>query len=136
MDDLEKRVVDLVAEVLVDVNKENIELNSKIVEDLGAESLDIYDMIALLEDEFGLEINDEEVEKIQTVQDVADFIREHKEGILIFEPTYSQCPEGIHVKRRVVVTGMGMVTCLGTGVQTKLGRSDRRSFGISLVTTV
>jgi acyl carrier protein len=80
MDDLDKRVVELVAEVLVDVNKENIEMSSKIVEDLGAESLDIYDMIALLEDEFGLEITDEEVEKIQTVQDVADFIREHKKA--------------------------------------------------------
>ncbi len=78
MDDLEKKVVDLVAEVLVDVKKENIQLDSKIVEDLGAESLDIYDMIALLEDEFGLEITDEEVEKIQTVQDVANFIKEHK----------------------------------------------------------
>jgi len=64
--------------VLVDVKKENILLDSKIVEDLGAESLDIYDMIALLEDEFGLEITDEEVEKIRTVQDVANFIKEHK----------------------------------------------------------
>jgi acyl carrier protein len=78
MDDVEKKVVDLVSEVLVDVNKENIHLNSKIVEDLGAESLDIYDMIALLEDEFSLEITDEQVEKIQTVQDVVDFIRENK----------------------------------------------------------
>ncbi|AFM23753.1 acyl carrier protein [Desulfomonile tiedjei] len=78
MDDIESRVVELVAEVLVDVNKENIQLSSKIVEDLGAESLDIYDMIALLEDEFGMEITDEQVEKIQTVQDVADFIRQQK----------------------------------------------------------
>jgi acyl carrier protein len=75
MDDVEQKIVDLIAEVLVDVNKENIQLNSKIVEDLGAESLDIYDMIALLEDEFGLEITDEEVENIQTVQDVANFIK-------------------------------------------------------------
>jgi acyl carrier protein len=77
MDDLDRKVIDLIAEVLVDVNKENIQMNAKIVEDLGAESLDIYDMIALLEDEFGLEITDEEVEKIQSVQDVADFIRAH-----------------------------------------------------------
>lgn len=80
MDDLEKRVVDLISEVLVDVNKENIQMHSKIVEDLGAESLDIYDMIALMEDEFGLEITDEEVEKIQTVKDVADFIRERQKA--------------------------------------------------------
>ncbi len=79
MDEIEKKVVDLVAEVLVDVNKDNIQLDSKIVEDLGAESLDIYDMIALLEDEFGMEISDEEVEKIQTVQDVADFIKTQKQ---------------------------------------------------------
>lgn len=76
MDDVELKVVDLIAEVLVDINKESIQMNSKIVEDLGAESLDIYDMIALLEDEFNLEITDEEVEKIQTVQDVANFIKE------------------------------------------------------------
>ena len=57
------------------MDKEAIELDSKIVEDLGAESLDIYDMIAVLEDEFGIEIKDEEVEKIVTVQDVATFIK-------------------------------------------------------------
>ena len=78
MDDVELKVVDLIAEVLVDINKESIQMNSKIVEDLGAESLDIYDMIALLEDEFNLEITDEEVEKIHTVQDVATFIKEAK----------------------------------------------------------
>ncbi len=78
MDAIEAKVIDLIAEVLVDVNKENIALDSKIVEDLGAESLDIYDMIALLEDEFGLEIKDEEVEKIVTVQDVANYIRAQK----------------------------------------------------------
>lgn len=75
MDDVERKVIDLVAEVLVDVNKDTIQLDSKIVEDLGAESLDIYDMIALLEDEFGLEITDEDVEKIQSVQDVAQYIK-------------------------------------------------------------
>jgi acyl carrier protein len=80
MDDLETRVINLIAEVLVDVNKENIHMSSKIVEDLGAESLDIYDMIALLEDEFGMEITDEEVEKIQTVQDVADFIKKSQKA--------------------------------------------------------
>jgi acyl carrier protein len=75
MDEVEIKVVDLIAEVLVDVNKDNIQLDSKIVEDLGAESLDIYDMIALLEDEFGLEVTDEEVERIETVRDVANFIK-------------------------------------------------------------
>lgn len=76
MDTVEQKVVDLVAEVLVDVNKENIHLDSKIVEDLGAESLDIYDMIALLEDKFELEISDEDVEKIRTVGDVASYVKQ------------------------------------------------------------
>ncbi len=52
MDDLDKRVVELVAEVLVDVNKEKYRNELENREDLGAESLVIYDMIALLEDEF------------------------------------------------------------------------------------
>ncbi len=78
MDEVEKRVVELVSEVLVDVKTENIMLDSKIVEDLGAESLDIYDMIALLEDEFNIEISDEEVEKIRTVKNVADFIKDKR----------------------------------------------------------
>ena len=80
MDDLEKKVIDLIAEVLVDINAENIQLDSKIVEDLGAESLDIYDMIALLEDEFDIEITDEQVEKIETVKDVADYLRQITEA--------------------------------------------------------
>jgi acyl carrier protein len=75
MDEVEQKVVDLISEVLVDVKKEDIRLDSKIVEDLGAESLDIYDMIALMEDEFKLEITDEEVEKLQTVQDAANYIK-------------------------------------------------------------
>jgi len=80
MDEVDRKVIDLIAEVLVDINKENIQFDYKIVEVLGAESLDIYDMIALLEDEFHLEITDEEVEKIQTVKDVADFIRVAKQA--------------------------------------------------------
>ncbi len=80
MDEVDRKVIDLIAEVLVHINKENIQFDYKIVEVLGAESLDIYDMIALLEDEFHLEITDEEVEKIQTVKDVADFIRVAKQA--------------------------------------------------------
>jgi acyl carrier protein len=75
MDEIEAKIVDLISNVLVDVNKEHVQLDSKIVEDLGAESLDIYDMIALLEDEFDLEITDEEVERITTVRDVASFVK-------------------------------------------------------------
>ncbi len=76
MEDIEKKVVDLIAEVLVDVNPDSIKMDSKIVEDLGAESLDIYDMIALIEEKFDVEISDDQVEQIQTVQDVADYLKQ------------------------------------------------------------
>lgn len=76
MEDIEKKVVDLIAEVLVDVNPDSIKMDSKIVEDLGAESLDIYDMIALIEEKFDVEISDDQVEQIQTVQDVANYLKE------------------------------------------------------------
>jgi acyl carrier protein len=75
MDEIDKMVVDVIAEVLIDVNKEHISLDSKIVEDLGAESLDIYDMVALLEDRFGIQIADEQMEKIVTVSDASNFIK-------------------------------------------------------------
>jgi acyl carrier protein len=76
MENIEKKVVDLISEVLVDVNPESIKMDSKIVEDLGAESLDIYDMIALIEEKFDVEISDDQVEQIQTVQDVANYLKE------------------------------------------------------------
>lgn len=75
MDEIDKMVVDVIAEVLIDVNKDHIALDSKILEDLGAESLDIYDMVALLEDRFGIQITDEQMEKIITVADASHFIK-------------------------------------------------------------
>ncbi len=52
---------------------------SAFVEDLNADSLDLVELIMSLEEEFGLEIGDEEAEKIKTVQDAIDYITEHSE---------------------------------------------------------
>ncbi|NPA11137.1 MAG: acyl carrier protein [Epsilonproteobacteria bacterium] len=72
---------DEVKEVIVEqlnVNPEEVKPESKFVEDLGADSLDVVEMIMALEEKFEIEIPDSEAEKIQTVQDVVDYIQKHK----------------------------------------------------------
>ncbi len=59
-------------------SEEEISLESAFIEDLGADSLDLVELIMAMEDEFGLEISDEEAERIVTVQDAINHILEHK----------------------------------------------------------
>ena len=58
---------------------EEINMESSFVDDLGADSLDIVELIMALETEFDLEIPDEEAEKIATVSDVVGYIKTHSE---------------------------------------------------------
>lgn len=70
-------VFEKVREILcdqLDVPEEDVTLDSNIVEDFGADSLDIVDFIMSLEEEFDKEIPDEDVEKIKTVGDVVSYI--------------------------------------------------------------
>lgn len=69
--------MDKLKEILVDVlgvKEEDIKPESKFVEDLGADSLDLVELIMGFEDKFGIEISDEEAEKMITVKDVLDYI--------------------------------------------------------------
>lgn len=64
-------------EILVDVlgvSEDDVKLESKFVDDLGADSLDLVELIMAFEDKFGIEISDEEAEKMVTVKDVLDYI--------------------------------------------------------------
>jgi acyl carrier protein len=61
-------------------SEEEISLESAFIEDLGADSLDLVELVMAMEDEFGLEISDEDAERIVTVQDVINHILEHKKG--------------------------------------------------------
>ena len=71
-------VFEKVREIVVDqlgVEEEEVAMESSFIDDLGADSLDIVELIMALEEEFDLEIPDEEAEKIQTVADVVDYIK-------------------------------------------------------------
>lgn len=60
------------------VNADEVKLESKFVEDLGADSLDVVELVMELENKFNIEIPDEEAEKISTVKDVVDYIENSK----------------------------------------------------------
>ncbi len=73
---VDKRVKEIVAEQLGrDVNEVTNE--ASFIDDLGADSLDIVELVMAMEDEFGIEIPDEEAEKIKTVKDVVEYIKAH-----------------------------------------------------------
>jgi acyl carrier protein len=76
MSDIEQRVKKIVAEQL-GVPEADIKTESSFVDDLGADSLDTVELVMALEDEFEMEIPDEEAEKIATVQNAIDYAKAH-----------------------------------------------------------
>ncbi len=73
---IEKRVKEIVAEQL-GVDEAQVTNEASFMDDLGADSLDTVELVMALEEEFDIEISDENAEKIQTVQDAVDYITEH-----------------------------------------------------------
>ena len=73
-----ERIKELVAENL-GVDEADITETSAFKEDLGADSLDLFEMVMALEEEYGIEIPTEDLEKIATVGDVISYIESHKE---------------------------------------------------------
>ena len=73
MSEVLDKVVDIVCNQL-NSNKEDVTVESRFVEDLGADSLDTVELVMAFEEEFGTEIPDEEAEKITTVQTAVDWI--------------------------------------------------------------
>ncbi|MBQ7289110.1 MAG: acyl carrier protein [Clostridia bacterium] len=72
-----EKVRDILCEQL-DADESAITMNSDIADDLGADSIDVVDLIMSLEDEFELEMPDEEVANIKTVGDIVNYIEANK----------------------------------------------------------
>ncbi|HBE45540.1 MAG TPA: acyl carrier protein [Deltaproteobacteria bacterium] len=73
-------VAEKVKKMIVDqlgVSENEVVPEAKFIDDLGADSLDIVELIMALEDEYGIEIPDEDAEKIETVGDAIRYIEEH-----------------------------------------------------------
>lgn len=72
-DDVKEIIVDRLA-----VDESKVVREATFVDDLGADSLDIVELVMALEERFGLEISDEDAQKITTVNDAVTYIEEHK----------------------------------------------------------
>jgi acyl carrier protein len=72
----EDRVKEIIAKEL-EVEVKQLTPDAKFIEDLGADSLDIVELVMALEEEFGLDIPDEEADKLKTVGDAMNYLKSH-----------------------------------------------------------
>jgi len=80
MSTIEEKVIEIIMEQL-DVTKEECVPEAAFIDDLGADSLDIVELVMAMEENFAIEISDDELMKIRTIQDVIDFIKK-KRGMM------------------------------------------------------
>ena len=75
-----EEILEKVKNIIVEqlgVTEANVTLEASFIDDLGADSLDIVELIMALEEEFDIEIPDADAEKVVTVNDVVDYIKDH-----------------------------------------------------------
>ena len=76
---LEERVSEIIVEQL-GISKEEVKPEASFIDDLGADSLDIVELVMAMEEEFDLEIPDDDAEKIQTIGDALAYVKERVEA--------------------------------------------------------
>ncbi len=74
---IEEKVKDIIVEQL-GVNAEQVIPSASFIDDLGADSLDTVELVMAFEEEFGVEVPDEEAEKLRTVEDVIKYIEDNQ----------------------------------------------------------
>lgn len=77
-DNIQDKVKDIIVEQL-GVNPEQVTTEAKFIEDLGADSLETVELVMAFEEEFGIDVPDEEAEKLQSVGDVVRYVEDHAE---------------------------------------------------------
>ncbi|MEC9489968.1 MAG: acyl carrier protein [Halanaerobium sp. 4-GBenrich] len=75
MDNILDKVIDIVAEELA-VDRDEVTEDSSFIEDLGADSLDVVELVMAFEEEFDVEIPDEDAENIRTVEDAVSYLED------------------------------------------------------------
>ncbi|MCG8590369.1 MAG: acyl carrier protein [Proteobacteria bacterium] len=76
---LEERVTNLIVDQL-GVSRDEVVIEASFIDDLGADSLDIVELVMSMEEEFDIEIPDDDAEKIQTIGDAVSYLKERLEG--------------------------------------------------------
>ena len=74
---MDEKIINLIADK-IEKKKDAIKMDSRLVEDLGADSLDVVELIMTFEEEFGVSLPDEDVSKLKTVGDITKYIKNMK----------------------------------------------------------